>query len=317
MDTGAVQVADGVWQAGQPLSPEVPLYVHLVVGRDAAALVDGGLPSSLPMVERLIAASGAEPAWLLNTHAHHDHIGTFATLRERFDARVVAAPGAVRWIEDPERNLREFALHHPDLVADTPALRAELGPTFDRACSVDLTVADGACVRLGGGVGLTALEVPGHLDAELAWVETRSRTLLLGDVVTGTSWSFFHGHTSPRTLRRSLDRLRVAVREHRIAQVCMSHYAPRGPADFDDLLTAVGRHVDEVSRTVLSELGDRPRPLGDIWRATCARMGRVEEFRGLAMVEAHLFEAVEDGRARQEGPGLYRGVASTSTGGVR
>ncbi|MCU1658032.1 MAG: hypothetical protein JWO57_2688 [Pseudonocardiales bacterium] len=52
-----VELAPGVWQVRQPLSEEVPLYLHLVVGADAA-LVDGGLPSSLPAVQRC-AGSGA------------------------------------------------------------------------------------------------------------------------------------------------------------------------------------------------------------------------------------------------------------------
>jgi hypothetical protein len=39
-------------------------------------------------------------------------------------------------------------------------------------------------------------------------------------------------------------------------------------------------------------------------------MGRVKEFRGLAMVAAHLREAVEGGRARCVGPDLYVAVRS-------
>jgi len=70
-----VELAPDVWQMRQPLSEEVPLYLHLVVGADGAALVDGGLPSSLPAVERLMAAAGVRDGdlrFLVNTHAHHE-----------------------------------------------------------------------------------------------------------------------------------------------------------------------------------------------------------------------------------------------------
>lgn len=43
-----VELVPGVWQIRQQLSEEVPLYLHLVVGTEGSALVDGGLPSSLP-----------------------------------------------------------------------------------------------------------------------------------------------------------------------------------------------------------------------------------------------------------------------------
>ncbi len=305
------EVATGIWQIGQALSDEVPLYLHLVVGPSGSALVDGGLPSSLGAVGALLAAAGVSaPDFLLNTHAHHDHIGTFAALRERTGARLVAAPGAVRWIEDLDANLREFALHRPDIIPDTPQLRAELDPTYDAPCHVDITMRAGGSVRLGGGVDLVAYEVPGHVDAELCWFERSSRTLILGDVVTGTSWSFFHGHVDPVRLRTSLHLLRTLVAEQDVRTVCLSHYPARDAESFLTLLGEVERHVAEVAEVVHGQLADHPRALAEIWRGTCAGMGRVEEFRGLAMVDAHLRALVESGRARQVGPDSYVAVAS-------
>lgn len=308
-----VELVPGVWQVHQQLSEEVPLYLHLVVGPSGAALVDGGLPSSLPAIERLMAAAGVQDRdlhFLLNTHGHHDHIGTFAELRTRTNARVVADPAAVRWIEDLEANLREFALHRPDIVADTPELRAELAPTFGTPCPVDVTITEGGAVRLGGGIVLEALQLPGHVVGELGWLERSSRTLLLGDVVTGTSWSFFHGHLLPTQLRRSLHRLRALTLDQGVQLVCLAHYASRTGDEFLDLLAEVERYLDQVTETVEGALSTTPRSLTEVWRRTCAAMGRVEEFRGLAMVAAHVREAVASGRARCVGPDLYVALRS-------
>jgi glyoxylase-like metal-dependent hydrolase (beta-lactamase superfamily II) len=308
-----VELAAGVWQIRQQLSEEVPLFLHLVVGPEGAALVDGGLPSSLPAVERLMAAAGVHDddlSFLLNTHGHHDHIGTFAELRRRTGAVVVADPAAVRWIEDLTVNLREFALHRPDIVADSPELRAELAPTFGRPCTVDVTMTDGGTVRLGAGIGLEAFQVPGHVVGELGWLERSSGTLVLGDIVTGTSWSFFHGHLLPSMFRRSLRRLRALTLDEGVQLVCLAHYASRTPDEFLDLLVEVERYLDQVTETVEGALDAVPRSLTEVWQRTCAEMGRVEEFRGLAMVAAHLREAVEGGRARCVGPDLYVAVRS-------
>jgi glyoxylase-like metal-dependent hydrolase (beta-lactamase superfamily II) len=250
--------------------------------------------------------------FLVNTHAHHDHIGTFAALRERTGARVVAAPQAVRWIEDLDTNLREFALHRPDIIPDSPELRAELAPTYGAPCEVDVTMTEGGAVRLGGGVALEAFELPGHVVAELGWLERSSGTLLLGDAVTGTSWSFFHGHVLPTEFRRSLHRLRALTMDENVQRVCLSHYASRTAAEFLGLLGEVEQYLDDVTATVEGGLDDTPRSLTELWRRTCAELRRAEEFRGLAMVAAHLREAVAAGRARCVGPDLY--VAVTSGG---
>lgn len=304
-----VEVAPGIWQVTQRLSDEVPLHVHLVVGTDGAALVDGGLPDSLLMIERLLAVAGDPPLrYLLNTHAHHDHIGTFAALRERTGARLLAHPGAVRWIEDLAANRREFALHRPDLVPDSPQLRAELDSTYGRPCPVDLAVLEGARVRLGGGVELVAVELPGHVLAELGWFEPSSRTLLLGDAVTGTKWSFFHGHLDPGAYRRTLHRLRALVLDQDLNLICSSHHGPHRASSFVELLAVTERYVDQVTAVVEDCLGPDPVALHHVWHATCAAMGRSQEFRGLAMVQAHLDEAVAAGRAQRVGPDLYVGT---------
>ncbi|MDQ1735070.1 MAG: hydroxyacylglutathione hydrolase [Pseudonocardiales bacterium] len=314
MDTdNPVELVPGVWQIRQQLNDEVPLYLHLVVGTEGSALVDGGLPFSLPAVERLMAAAGVpdqDLRFLLNTHAHHDHIGTFAALRERTGARVVADPAAVRWIEDLEVNLREFALHRPDIVSDSPELRAELAPTFGKPCPVDVTMTDGGAVRLGGGLVLEAIQLPGHVVGELGWLERSSRTLLLGDIVTGTSWSFFHGHVLPGQFRQSLHRLRTLTLDEDVQLVCLAHYASRTSHEFLDLLAEVERYLDQVTETIEGALDDMPRSLTEVWRQTCAEVGRIQEFRGLAMVAAHLREAVAAGRARCVGPDLYVAVRS-------
>lgn len=312
-DVQVRQLNEAVWQVEQPLTAEVPLLLHVVIGAEGVALIDAGVPESYNAVAEMLSAAEVTPRqlrYLLVTHAHHDHIGLLARLRDETGALVVAPAGAVPWIEDVERNLREFALHRVDLIPDTPELRAELEPTYDRGAHVDLTVEEGSTVRLGGGVVLRALSVPGHLLAEIGWFEERTRTLILGDPVSGTTWPLFPGHLSPSDLRRTLRKLRAFAVDERVELVCMAHYGVHGRDDFIALVDEVDDWLDRIWAVIRQALGTTPRSLREVWTDTCAAMGKAREFRSLAMVEAHLRELVTSGEVRLVGPDLYAAANS-------
>jgi glyoxylase-like metal-dependent hydrolase (beta-lactamase superfamily II) len=296
-----------VHQLLQPINEDIPLYLHLACGADAIAVLDGGLPSSAPDIERLIAESGQglPVRYACNSHPHHDHIGCYGLLREKYDALVVAAEDARAWIVDPERNLTEFALHHPHIIGPSRDLLADLEPTFAAGCPVDVLVQDSVVLDLGGGVELESFRVDGHLHAELAWFERSSRTLVLGDVVTATAWPIFHGHVDPDALRASLDRLVAFVREHEVDTIAMSHYPARDAAAFAELVKQVRADVDRTRSLVVAALAGGERDLRTVWTEVCAAAGKSPEFRALAMVEAHLSELVADGSARLVGPETY------------
>jgi hypothetical protein len=67
--------------------------------------------------------------------------------------------------------------------------------------------------------------------------------------------------------------------------------------------------VDEVDGAVRRAVREAPASgarLGDVWEAVCAAFEREREFRGLAMVAAHLDELVDDAAIRRVGPDRYR-----------
>lgn len=302
-----VALSPTVFQLLQPIDEVIPLYLHLVRGREAVAVIDGGLPSSAPLVERLVteAASDRPVRYACNSHPHHDHIGTFAQLRDQHGALVVAAEDARPWISDPDRNLREFALHHPHIIGPSAELMAELEPTYAEGCPVDVAVQESVVLDLGGGVELESFRVDGHLHAELAWFERSTRTLLLGDVVTATAWPIFHGHVDPTALKDSLDRLVTFVREREVVTVAMSHYPSRDAEAFVELVAEVRGDVDRIRSLVLSALDERGRDLRTVWTEVCRAAGKDPEFRALAMVEAHLRELIDEGVAQLVDPETY------------
>lgn len=308
------KLSETVFQTGESLAPSIPLYMHIVQGSTASALIDAGLPQSRPSIESLIAhaeANGARLRYACNTHAHHDHIGNLRFVREKYGAAVVATARSRRWLEDPEQNLQEFAFHHPHLLGEPEQLRTELASTFDGSTQVDVLVDESITLNLGGGVELEAFRVDGHLHSELAWFESKSRFLILGDAVTGTSWPFFHGHVDPKGFRRSLHDLRSFVRDRRVETVAMSHYEPRDASAFLELLATVEEYLDEVYETVLAQFASDAVSLEQVWRGVCCAMGKERDFRSLGMVAAHLDELVGEGRLSLAGPELYVRISTS------
>jgi len=135
---------------------------------DAAAgeaiVVDGG--DDVDHIVARLAALGVRATYLVHTHAHIDHIGALADLRERTGG---------------------LGLLHP---ADLPlyaTLREQarwLGAPPPRLVELDAELADGDVIR-AGAASLDVLHTPGHTPGSVSFaLDAGSRTLLLtGDTL--------------------------------------------------------------------------------------------------------------------------------------
>ena len=78
------------------------LAVYLIAGDDGHALIDGGLPGFEHIIINNIAKLGfdiKDVKYLLNTHAHFDHSGGLAALKEASGAKLYASEGDVSALE--------------------------------------------------------------------------------------------------------------------------------------------------------------------------------------------------------------------------
>ena len=117
----------------------------LVHTPEGSILLDGGLPETAPRIAQSIVKLGFDPRgvkYLLNSHAHYDHSGGLAELKQVTGAAVVASHG------------------------DAPALTA--GSEYFKGVAVDRTVADGEKVSIGSAV-MTAHITPGHTKGCTTW----------------------------------------------------------------------------------------------------------------------------------------------------
>jgi glyoxylase-like metal-dependent hydrolase (beta-lactamase superfamily II) len=308
-ETQADPFAGPIHRAQFALSETIPLYVHLVKGSNYAVWIDSGVKSMFPLLQETMAAGGVSPSQLkfvLHTHSHHDHIGCNAQLKALTGCLLAADPFYKAWHADFERHYQEFARPFPHLIADTPALREEVLSVLDAPVPLDLWIGEGVRFDLGGGVSLQAFSLPGHMLAELGWFEASTRTLILGDAITGLDWPLFHSHLTVDGYRRTIQRIRSLLVELDIAHVLMAHFAPMTAAEMRVVLGQADRYLAEIEATMLGILGaESAVSLETLWVQTCTEMDRSIEFRALNMVAAHVQDLLERGVIEQVGVERY------------
>jgi glyoxylase-like metal-dependent hydrolase (beta-lactamase superfamily II) len=142
--------------------PESGTWTHLLADREdgAAAIIDpvwvynpvSGIADSgfVDHIIELAQQSGLRIEWILETHAHADHLTAAGVLRQRTGARLACGRG----ICDVQKTFAGvFGMH--GMATD--------GSQFDRL------LAEGDIIRLGG-LEIAVIETPGHTADSLTYV---------------------------------------------------------------------------------------------------------------------------------------------------
>lgn len=163
--------------------------------------------ASADAVIAYVRAAGLTVDWLLETHAHADHLSAAPYLQEQLGGRLVIGSD-IRTVQGV------FAG-----IFNEPASFARDGSQFD------LLVADGETFALGN-LPIIALHVPGHTPACMAYVI--GDAVFVGDTLFmpdyGTARCDFPGGDA-RTLFRSIRRLLALPDETRVF-LCHDYQAP-------------------------------------------------------------------------------------------
>ncbi|MCD9023530.1 MBL fold metallo-hydrolase [Cohnella silvisoli] len=297
-----MKINEKIFSAKIMLSDTIPLYTYLVKGNDFSVLIDSGISAMLnDIVDMVEESQSTDIRILFNTHPHADHIGCNKGLKDKYNLLVAAPAGSERWIEDMEYHYEQFCLPFPEILPHSEETKVDILGLMDGGSKVDLSVIEGLTIKLDAETHLTTLTFPGHMLYEIGFIEHSTNTLILGDAITGYDWGLFPGHLSPRQYRATLKKLAELNRKYNFTQVLTAHFDPTDAQGLNYLLHKVHHFIDEIDSTIHEILINAVEPLSlePIWKAVCERMGRIFEFRGLAMVHAHLTEAVQDGRILQ------------------
>lgn len=131
---------------------------YLIVTKDGNVLLNTGTPASGPLIAASIEKLGfrvEDVKLILNGHAHMDHAGAFAWMKQRSGATVAIMREDVQAIRDGGKD--DFHYGDDWKVMGFPP------------CAVDRVLRDGDEIRMGDVV-LTALHTPGHTRGATTWV---------------------------------------------------------------------------------------------------------------------------------------------------
>jgi glyoxylase-like metal-dependent hydrolase (beta-lactamase superfamily II) len=220
---GAREVLPGVWRLRLPLpwreNPHVNAFV--IDTDDGVMMVDcgpAGDPSCEASLDRAMAETGhslAAVRVLVATHAHSDHIGLAALVRERSGAELWMHPASDHFgnaVRDPdgveaarERRARaegvpaELVAEFRDVREETEGVMAPLRP--------DRELREG--VRLASALGdWEVIETSGHAPSHVCLVQREHGIVILGDLLTRAFMPYFEYGFSPDPIAEYLHSLR-------------------------------------------------------------------------------------------------------------
>ncbi len=287
----------------------VMLRVFVVAGDDYAVMIDTAMIGFEEMAAEAIAAikqQGRPLAMVINTHAHHDHIGLNDWVKTRVPALIASHAWGTRWIGDADQNYREFVLAYPDLIQDSEELQSTIRATMGPGTRLNVGFFGGERLDLGHA-RLEMVDLSGHLPGEVGVLVTDERTLIMGDAFTGLTMPFFHSHVRPDLYRQTLARVEGLVRSGRVELVLSSHLSPwHGPEAIYGAIASRRRELDGLDAAILEELDGESRTLADLWQRISQRWGKAVDFRGLNMIDSHLADLCRRGLAEQAGRWYWR-----------
>ena len=173
------EIAEGLYRFDTGYVRPAHTACYLVVEEGRAAIVDTGVPASVPaLLSTLDAVGVARDAvdYVIPTHVHLDHAGGAAALMEALpQARLGIHPSGAEHMADPTRLAAGVRALYGDAFFD-----AEYAPVRPIAAARMDVLEDGAQVRVGSRT-LEIIHTPGHAWHHFSVLDRRGDTLIAGD----------------------------------------------------------------------------------------------------------------------------------------
>lgn len=309
-----MEIAPGIHRIESVLGPR-PFSQYLVRG-ERTLLVDTGVKETPgAVILPFLADAGIDPAALdlvLLSHADVDHFGGNEAIRQSAPRAAFCAHVAdVAWIADRERILRErygwYAAHGIGYPPETAAwLRDAMGADVP----IEIGLTGGETIRLGTGLTVHVLHLPGHTAGHLGLWEPRSRTAIVQDAVMARGLLDTDGHVihpSPyfdAAAYEASARLLMSLEPERLLT---AHYPVIEGTDVDRFLDDTMEFVRDARETVeeilLEELDVT---LSRALELAGTRLGPFTSMPNelAGPVRTHLRELVAAGRAEESPDGL-------------
>jgi glyoxylase-like metal-dependent hydrolase (beta-lactamase superfamily II) len=252
--------------SGQPTNCFLLGYVG---GDGPLTLVDTGRPEGVAVVEQAFTDAGIDPTRvtrIIMTHGHPDHVGGATALKSSTGARVYA----------PLLEREQIERFAPDLVVDV---------WLDHKQPVECN-----------GYALQPIFTPGHSPGHIAFVDSKTRMLLAGDMISGFgSVGIFPPNGSVREYIDSLRRLLAEHEREPFAAVLPGHgpIVPDAGAKIAEYISHRLQREQEIIRQLEAH---GPQTLDELFPRIYTEILPHLEFAGRGTLISHLQKLIEDGR---------------------
>ena len=271
------EIVPGVHRIESVLGPR-PFSQYLLrgAGDDGRSLLFDTGCADTPETVILPFLDGLQPDVVLLSHADVDHYGGNAAIKAAAPGALFAAHHAdVGWIESKELILRErYGWYDAHGLAYPPEVFQWLADALGPDVPVDLRLRGGEQFRLGEGLCVEVLNLPGHSPGHVGLWEPESRTAIVIDAVLGrglldTTGKVIHpppvfdieGYAaSARTLQALRPACLLTAHYHPLTGGEVDRFLDETLGFLDDLAAAVEQELSAAGRLTLAELLERCDP---------------------------------------------------------
>ncbi len=289
-DKPVEEIAPQFYIIRTPLSSDCYVASFVLMSHKNAVIIDTGLKETAIHIRHLLDRLGIgakQVNAIINTHSHHDHIGSNAELKEYYQCPVIAHCFAVAWIENHQKQYTEFLERYKSIFPPDDSIRNAFFENLGKAASVDDTFNDLVAFQVGER-HLNLIHTPGHSKDSTIVFEAGTGTLIAGDSLMGRGV----GRALPQyenlaSYRDSL--LRIA--HLRPQKLYTAHFEPFLNDAVETFINASFQITLEIDR-VLSNIystGESFKLL-DLTRELCRKMNAEPAIQTLYTVEAHVKE---------------------------
>ncbi len=234
----------------------------LVMTKDGQAiLVDTGVGKrSGRRLLQILNDHNLKLAAILNTHCHGDHVGGNAFLVEHTGARVYAPLHDAIVIEQPVwGTMCMFGGADPLAELQTPRFAAQ-------ACKVDVRVSEGMLAV--GGTDVQVVPLPGHTGSHTGYII--GDVFFTGDILAGKQELAQSPITYAYSITMRLQSLEK-LRHHSCAYYVLGHGKPE--QDIRSLIERNIAQVNDVLALIQDLLTNGPADVDQIYTAVCRHYG--------------------------------------------
>lgn len=155
------------------VTPEVKRYIniYLITGENCY-LIDSGVSGSEKIIEEYLHSIGrklSDIKGIFLTHAHPDHIGGAAKLKQITDCKIFAPMLELDWIENIDIQYRERPI--PNFYS-----------LLSESVKVDVALQDGDTVTLEDGMEICAILTRGHSHGSMSFM-LGDKVIFTGDAI--------------------------------------------------------------------------------------------------------------------------------------